>query len=112
MGGPMLKLFGLGLGLSLGAGLTYLLINDERAQLVALILGIVAFVTVFWGAPMMWLVSKTMRGPNSVTYHSGNHRASIQPYPQQALPPPGYDNWQWGQSVETPQVENGGEVIG
>src|SRR3990172_3168304 len=113
----MLKLFGLGLGLSIGAGLTYLLINDERVQLIALVLGIIAFVTVFWGAPMMWFMARITKGPNSVTYHAGNHRASTQfpNYPQQqALPPPGYDNWQYGQVVETPQVEPGnrGEVIG
>ncbi len=113
----MLKLFGLGFGLSIGAGITYLLINDERVQLVALILGIIAFVTVFWGAPMAWLVLKVLRGPNSVTYHSGNHRQTTQlpGYPSQpALPPPGYESWQWGQTVETPQIETGdkGEVIG
>ncbi len=113
----MLKLFGLGLGLSIGAGITYLLINDERVQLIVLILGIVAFVTVFWGAPMAWLVLKVLRGPNSVTYHPGNYRQQTPPIVlggQQQLPPPGYESWQWGQTVEAPQIEQGnrGEVIG
>lgn len=109
----MLKLFGLGLGLSIGAGLTYLLINDERVQLIALVLGIIAFVTVFWGAPMLWFMARMTKGPNSITYHAGNHRASTQfPGYQQALPPPGYDNWQYGQVVETQQIEGNREVIG
>ena len=112
----MLKLFGLGLGLSVGAGITYLLVNDERVQLIALILGIVAFVTVFWGAPMMWLVVKVLSGPKSITYHAGNHRQSTQvPQQQLALPPPGYENWQYGQVIDVPQqLEQGnrGEVIG